>query len=73
MKEAESIEDEVKKLSTQFNYDILLNRVYSDAFAYVPSFLKGRLFYIASEDYKEGFGGRMESRRPTTARGVSFR
>ena len=67
MKEAESIKDEGKKLTTQFNYDILLNRAYSDAFAYVPSFLKGRLFYIASEDYEEkDDGGTLESHSPLT-------
>ena len=61
MKEKECLEDEGKKLTTQFNYDILMNQPYSHAFAYVPSFLKGRLFYIASEDYEDTNMSRMES------------
>ena len=31
---------------------MLLNKLYTEPFGYVPSFLKGRLSYIASEEYE---------------------
>ena len=40
---------EYKKLSSAFNYDILFQPHYKEAFSYIPSFLKGRLYYIASD------------------------
>ena len=49
----DDVDDKEKKwLLTAPRYDMLLNKLYTEPFGYVPSFLKGRLSYIASEEYE---------------------